>query len=418
MSDSTPDRLKEFRASRAPQSRGTIAWTIANLFITVIGVGVIVVLLLREPPIGTSTATAGGLSPEKQREYAVYLAEKQQPVAAVTAYERYLDTASLTSQERAKICYSVGKLAADSERYEEALAYLYQSEFLDPNSDLKDDIGKKIIYCLEKLGRNVDLRHELRKRTDVKRTAADVKDGEVVLADIAGEVITDRDLELEIEKLPQAARDSFATPEKKTELLKNLVAERLLRDKARRQELDKDPEVQEQLGKALDTMIVQKLISNDVRSSVSITPEDVERYYKAEIDRFKQPATAQVIVAKAENEDAAKAVTEFTEKAVMVRQGGHVPGTPESVNASDVIFAAEANTVAGPVKGDDGWYVFKVISKTPEKTPEFEEVKDQAERMLRMQKEQERFRALIEETLQAQNVHLYLDRLKGSDSKP
>lgn len=417
MSDSVSDRLKEFRASRAPQSRGAIAWTVANLLVTIIGVGLIVAVLLREPPKDAVTATSGGLSPEKQREYAVYLAGKQQPAAAITAYERYLDTASLTPQERAKICYSVGKLAADSERYEEALAYLYQSEFLDPNSDLKDDVGKKIVHCLEKLGRNVDLRHELRKRTDVKRTAADVKDGEVILADIAGEVITDRDLELEIEELPQAARDSFATPEKKIELLKNLVAERLLRDKARRQELDKDPEIQEQLGKALDAMIVQKLISDDVHSSVSVTPEDVERYYKAEIDRFKQPATAQVIVAKGESEDAAKGVTEFTEKAVTVRQGGHVPGTPESVNASDVIFAADANTVAGPVKGDDGWYVFKVVSKTPEKTPPFEEVKDQAERMFRTQKEQERFRALIEETLQAQDVHLYSDRLKGPDSK-
>jgi len=238
-----------------------------------------------------------------------------------------------------------------------------------------------------------------------------------VLAEFAGEVITNHDLELEIEKLPPAARDSFNTPEKKGDLLKNMVAERLLLDKARRLELDKTPEIQDQLARQLDAMIVQKLISDEVKAGIHITPEDVERFYKAEPDRFKEPATAEVRIAKADSEDAAKAIKDFPDKPVTVRQGGRVPGASETLSVPDAVFSADAGAIAGPVQAEKSWYVFKVESKKKERTPPFEEVKDRAMRMLQMQKEQEKITALIEETLQARDVHLYLERLKEPEPK-
>ena len=418
MSDNTPDRLREFRAQYGPSPKRSNMLAVIQLAILVAGFGVVIFLMTRPQKEAKVAAPAGGgLAADVQREYAVYLAEKKQPLAALGAYEDYLRTASLTSQDRAKVCYTMGKLAAEAEKFEQALPYLYEAEFLDPKSELKDDINKKVVLCLDKLGRNVDLRNELRKRTDVKRTASDVQPGETVLAEFAGEVLTTRDLDLEIEKLPASARDSFSTPEKKADLLKHMVAERLLLDKARRLELDKTPEIQEQLGKQVDAMIVNKLISDEVKAGINVTPEDVERFYKAEPARFTDPATADVSVAKADTEDAAKAITDFPDKPVTVRKGGHVPGTPEGLDASEAIFGNDPGSIAGPIQSDKTWYVFKVVSKTPEKLHPFDEVKDQAARMFKMQKEQEKVSALIEETLQARDVRLYLDRLKESGSK-
>ncbi len=419
MSEESPQRLKEFRSQYKPLPQPVGKFAIAQFAVMVIGFGAVIGLIAiprTAKPSSGGAVTAGGLPVETQREYAVRLEEKKQPIAAIAAYEDYLRMAPLGFPERAKVCYSIAKLAVDAERYDTALPYLYQAEFLDPKSNLKDDINKKVVLCLDKLGRNVDLRHELRTRSDVKKKAEDVKSGEKVLAECAGEVITDRDLELEIEKLPPAARDSFNTPDKKAELLKNLVAERLLLDKAKRLELDKTPEIQEQLGKQLDAMIVQKLIADEVKSSVSVTPEDVERFYKAEPDRFKEPAQAEVRIGKADTEDAAKALTEFADKPVTVSQGGHVPGV-SALAVPDAIFTTDPEGVTAPVESDKTWYVFKVVSKKPERMPSFDEVKDQAARMLQMQKQQEKVQAMIDETLQSRDVKLHLDRLSESESK-
>ncbi len=412
MSEDTPERLKEFRSQYKPAPQRLSKLAIIQLIVMIAGFAAVVALLLRPAPAPPVQSLAAGLPPEKQREYAIRLEEKQQPLAAIAAYEEYMRTASLTPPERAKICYNVAKLAVDAGKYDMALPYLYQSEFLDPNSDLKDEINKKVVLCLDKLGRTVDLRHELRKRTDVKRTAADVKPGETVLAECAGEIVTNRDLEMEIEKLPPAARDTFSTPEKKADLLKNIVAERLLLDKARRLELDKTPEIQDQLAKQLDAMIVQKLISDEVQASVKVTPEDVERFYKAEIDQFKEPASAEVQVAKADSEDGAKAIKDFPEKPVTAIKGGRVPGATEKITAPDALFTAEPGGTVGPVQGEKSWYVFKVVSKKEERIPPFEEVKDRATRAFQMRKEQEKVGAIIDETLQARDVHLYPERLK------
>ncbi len=420
MSEQTPDRLRQFREQygQAPRQRNVLG--VVNLILILVGFGTLAFMLVRMPaPQAPGQPLAGGgLTVDQEREFAVRLAEKKEMAGAIAAYDSYLKKASLPAADRAKVCYSVAKLAIDTEQYAVALPYLYQAEFLDPQSNLKDEINKKVVLCLDKLGRNVDLRHELRQRTDVKRTAADVKSDEKVLAEFAGEVVTDRDLDNEIDKLPTQVRGQFDTPEKKTQYLKNIVAERLLLDKAKRLELDKSPEVQAQLLKQLDAMMVQRLIADEVKKSVQVTPEDVERFYKAEPARFTEPATAEVSVGKANSEEAAKALTSFADKPVTVRKGGPVPGEAPELKVPESIFASTPGAVSTPVQAGAAWYVFKTAAVTPEKLHPFEEVKDQAARLLQMQKEQEKVSALIEETLQARDVKLYPERLGQTKGAP
>ena len=429
MSEQTPDRLKQFRENypQASYKRSLFRARMLSLCLGMLVFITTAILITNVThPItnsgtkadGKTTEVVGGLPVDQQRGLAALLAEKKETLAAIAEYDTYLKHASLSDKERATVCYAVAKVAIEGEKYDAALPYLYQAEYLDPKSELHDEINKKVVLCLDKLGRNVDLRHELRQRTDVKRTASDVQSGETVLAEFAGEIITDRDLEKEIEKLPPSARGQFDSPEKKGEFLKNLVAERLLRDKARRLELDKSPEIQDQLVKQLDSLIVRKLIEDEVKKNVQITPEDVERFYKAEPGRFAEPATAEVLVAKADTEEAAKAVTTFTGNPATVRKGGSVPGQPGDLKVPDSVLTAAPDTISPPVKAGEAWYVFKTVKTTPEKQHPFEEVKEQAARMLQFQKEQEKVSALLEETLQARDVKLYPDRLKESKTSP
>lgn len=419
VSEETPERLKQFRAQyKAQKSLSSNMGCLIVLLI--VGFASVWGFLgdIKKTVSSKDAVSAGGLAPEQLREYAAYLAERQQPVAAIEAYQAYLDRATLEPEARANVCYSVAKLAIEAQRFEDALPYLYQAEFLAPESALKDEIDKKVVLCLDKLGRPVDLRKELRQRTRIQRTAADVAPGEVVLAEFAGEVITDRDLDVEIEKLPPYVRDSISGAEKRAEFLKNLVAQRLLVDKARRLELDQAPEVQEQLARQLDAMIVQQLISNEVQSRIAVTDEDVERFYKASPERFTEPATAEVRVARAASAEALEALQDFPEKTVTVRKGAAIAGVPELEGAAEALLAAAPGDRVGPYQAEQGWYAFQVVSKTPERLKPFAEVAEQARRMYETQKQQEELSALIERTLQERDVKLHLDRLQKRPSAP
>ncbi|HOD50078.1 MAG TPA: peptidyl-prolyl cis-trans isomerase [Candidatus Hydrogenedentes bacterium] len=428
MSENTPERLKAFREETRERSRRATVWPFVNTVLLIAGFACVIAAIVMTSKRGGTVQQVGGgggLTNSAQREYATLLEQKGLTDAAIDAYEDYLENAPLEPDARANVCYSVGKLAIEAERYEKALEFLYQAEMLDPDSPVKDEINGKVVLCLEKLGRSSDLRRELRKRTAPERTAADLEEGEVVLAEFGGQVITDRDLEREIEKLPPAARESFDSPEKRTEFLQNIVAERLLLDKALRLELDKEPEVQEELAQVRDGLIVRRLIDQEVNSKISITPEDVRRFYEAEIERFTEPATRMALVGSGDSADSAKEdlakARNDPERAtkVVVRDGQLVQGLGDAEHDAAVleaVKAAEPGAVSEPVQLGSAWYVFGV-TETPAKVHAFEDVQAQAERMLRVEKQREQFQALVAETLKARSVQLYPERLKEDPPK-
>ncbi|MBX7259627.1 MAG: hypothetical protein K1Y02_24940 [Candidatus Hydrogenedentes bacterium] len=297
MTDAASERLKEFREQNRAAAESRLQTGRAARFF--MGAAILLVVAASSAWIGfglsDGNVAAGGLTAEQWRKYALKLEEKQLPTAAMDAYDRYLEHACLTDEARAKTCFSVAKIAIEEKQYERALAYLYEAEMLAPDSDVKDELNKKVVLCLEKLGRTSALQRELETRSTARRTAKDIAPEEIVLAEFGGEVITDKDLEREIERMPEADRAAYSAPEKRAEFLRNLVIQRVLIDKALRQELDADKEVQAQLEAQRNSLIVHKLLASEVQQKISVTKEDVERFYKAEPDHFKAPNSGDVL---------------------------------------------------------------------------------------------------------------------------
>ena len=419
MGEHTPDRLKAFREENRERARSGGAWPVLHALLILAGFTAVIVTVVVTAKQDARVDPSGGLSHTALREYAAILEQKGLKEAALEAYQEYLAKAPLEPQIRANVCYSVGKLAIEAGQYEKALEMLYQAEMLDPDGPMKDDIGSKVVLCLDRMGRAGDLRRELRKRTVSSRTGEDLADGEVVLAEFGGQVITGRDLEREIEKLPPAARESFDSPEKRAELLEHFVAERLLLDRALRLELDKAPEVQDELARVRDGLIVRRLIEQEIDAKLSITPGDVRRFYEAELERFTEPAARVGIVGAGDSAEAAQAALDEarqdpeTAARVMVRGDRLVQGlgSPDhDAVVRDALLSATSGTVSEPLRLGEMWYVFEV-SETPAQVRAFEDVKAQAERMLRTEKQQEHFQAMMAETLEAQNVQLFPERL-------
>jgi tetratricopeptide (TPR) repeat protein len=406
VNESSQQRLDEFRAGyrHATTRVRLVPWLL----------GLVVLLVLAGVAVAVrGTSGHPGLQPDAQRQLAAYLAEKRAHTAALQAYDAYLAQATLAPEERAKVCLAAAKVAIEAGAYERALALLYEAEWLKPGQDLQREIDAKILTCLEQLGRGADLRNELRARAQIGRDRQELVSGDVVLAELADRVITERDLEQALEKLPPPARHALGDPAKKAEFLKTMVADHLLAEKARRRQLDKDPQIQAMLSEQLNTLMVRKLLEEEVQSKIHITPAEIERYYKAEQARFTAPASASV---KLGQRVAGAASPVFNDSPITIRQGqspGAVAGGEAAIAA---IFALEPGEQTQAFTTPDGTEIYyEIVSKAPARTPPLEDIRPQVERDLRQKRELEQFQTVIQSLLQTHNVRLYPERLQETE---
>lgn len=410
MNEDPKNRLDQFRKpTRESNNQKSLLLLVAGLCLCLGMLGGTAVTFWY---VGKIKPTQQGFPPDKLKEYALLLEDKGLPDKAIEVYKMYLERSTLDDNSRAAVCYSVGKLATEIEHYEDALAYFYLAEMLAPETNLRPEIDKQVLSCLEHLGRKNDLRKELRKRSSPSPSEQDGQNSRVILAEFPTGVITDKDLETELAKMPPGLREKMTKPEDKMELLKNLVAERLLLDKAFRLGIDKDPELENMLTKERDSLLVRKLLSKEVDAKIQITPEDVERYYKSEPERFTEPETAAVIICRKNSEEEKPADTDFSNEVITLTRGKDVPEELKSEEVLHAIFSSKPNDLLGPFRQNNQVIWIRVVSKKAAKHYALEEVRDTIEKLLRWEKQQELTRQLIDETLKSADVKFFPEQLE------
>jgi len=221
------------------------------------------------------------------RDYANALYNRELYHQAVEEYNRYLDEYDLKSSEAANINYIIGDIYFDRIRdYESALAYYLKIKHLYPESDLLEEVNKKMVVCLERLQRSADAQQVLEESAALDPSQAkESRPGEVV-AKIGKREITTGDLEYEINKLPPYVRAQLSNKSKKVDFLKQYIATELLYDTAKRKGLDSDKEVIEGTFQAKKNLMVQKLLQEEVSQQVNVDESDLELYYKAHKEKY------------------------------------------------------------------------------------------------------------------------------------
>ena len=114
-----------------------------------------------------------------------------------------------------------------------------------------------------------------------------------VLAKVEGRTITLGDYAAALERMNEFDRLRYQAPEKRRELLNEMIDLELLAAEARRRGLDKTPETEEQIRQILrDAMLA------DARRSVptpqEISPPEVRAYYDAHRDEYREPERRRV----------------------------------------------------------------------------------------------------------------------------
>jgi tetratricopeptide (TPR) repeat protein len=239
-----------------------------------------------------STNKEPQISADKKREIANVLYNQQLYQQAISEYQDYLENYQLDASEQANISYMVANIYYDRlHDYENALAYYLRIKHLFPESNLQNEINKKIVECLERLKRSTDAQQVIEQSAALdERQKPKSQPGEVV-ARIGTREITSGDLQYELNRLPVYVREQIQSNKQKIEFLKSFIVQELLYDSAKRMGLDKDKEVREGVLMAEKSLMSQKLLQQEIEKETGIdkyTNADVELYYRANKEKYAE----------------------------------------------------------------------------------------------------------------------------------
>ena len=240
-----------------------------------------------------------------------------------------------------------------------------------------------------------------------------------VLARVGEHTITLGEFAAAIDHMDQFDRMRYQSPERRRELLSEMIDVTLLADEARDKGYDKDPLTQQRLREILrDAML--KTAHEGVPAPNELPIEEVRAYYDAHRADFRDPERRRVSAIVLSSQAAADATLEAAKKANATAWGqlvrtksvdsqasANVPvdlagdfgfttppgdprGTnqriPEEVRAAVFQVANAGDVVPQVVKSGSSFYVVKLAAKTPAHDRTLEE----AERMIRVKLSQEK----------------------------
>ncbi len=172
------------------------------------------------------------------------------------------------------------------------------------------------------------------------------EEASAVLARVGERTITVGDYASALAHMDQFDRMRFQAPERRKELLGEMIDVMLLADEARAKGYDKDPETQEEIRQVLRDALLKKA-REGVPAPNDIPPDEVRAYYDAHRADFRDPERRRISLIVLTSDAAAATVLDTALKASPVQWG-------ELVRAKSTAPQAKAN-VPVDLAGDFGF---------------------------------------------------------------
>jgi peptidyl-prolyl cis-trans isomerase C len=350
---------------------------------------------------------------------------------AIKAYEDYFNTANLDKRTRSNIAYTVAKLHMEAGTYEKALSWLYRVDMINPATPLKSEVNGKVVHCLETLGKFHAAEYALEARSALTEKEQEERKGGTVVAEIGSRKITMQEVNDALDELPPWIQEQFKTKEKRLEFMKKYVADELFYRKAQKLEYDKDATLRKKTAQFMKQQMVNKILEEEIQEKVSVEEDDLTNYFKANRDRYKEPAQARIRLIKAGMDEVAHNIVKEIEKGkdfaalakelsldeATAKEGGRWTGWVTEGkddlgigNVSEVskaIFSTSPGHIAPLVKAGNYYYIFKVDEKKPERIRNYEEVQEWVKNDYLNNKMQIAYQNLLEQVLTSSEVKLY-----------
>lgn len=234
-------------------------------------------------------------------------------------------------------------------------------------------------------------------------------------AEVEDWTLTREQLDAVLNRLPDAQRTKYATPEGMALLADRMLQEEVAYLEAKRMDLAKREDVAKMIDQATRDILVSKYIEEVVDVKARPSDEELHEYYEAHQDQYTEleRIRAQHIFSKdkAKLEDLKRRVEEGGEKFTTLAHiytedniskaeggdlgyfnpGGYIKSIGFSQTFSDAVAAMEPGKVYGPIKWEQGYSLVRVNEKVPARVVPYEDVRDDiASRMAQEKLEQVR----------------------------
>ena len=248
----------------------------------------ILILLIRQGEDKSYTPSNQHLA-NQERDYANILQGQGLYKKAIEAYRRYLTMSRLEADKQANIHYLIANMYREKlHNYEEAMAEYLRVKQLSPKSTLIPEINRKIVECLERMDRSLDAQRTLTKAAALKKKDREKTKAVNVVAKIGDRLITLQDLNDEVQKLPPSLQKTYTSSQEKLQFLKQYVAKEILFDTAMRRGYDQDPVIREDLDRLRKELMVQRLISEEIKAKVHISEAERRLYFETHKDKYQK----------------------------------------------------------------------------------------------------------------------------------
>jgi hypothetical protein len=157
-----------------------------------------------------------------------------------------------------------------------------------------------------------------------------------VLARVGERTITLGDFQAALEHMDQFERMRYQSPERRKELLGEMIDVMLLADEARERGYDKDPVAQQEIREILRDALLKKA-HEGAPGPNDVPAEEVRAYYDAHRADFRDPERRRVSVIVVASEGGAAGVLEAAKKSTAAQWG-------ELVRTKSIDASAKANT--------------------------------------------------------------------------
>lgn len=234
-----------------------------------------------------------------------------------------------------------------------------------------------------------------------------------VLAVVAGNEITGEDLNRIVMRYPEDKRGYFESEQGRNQLLDQTISFELMSKFGEELALDKTKDFQDTL-KALGKELLTQVTINKVLSEVTVTDEEVEKYYEDNKENFKEEGTVSAKHILVDTEEQAKEIHEeissekisFEDAAMKYsscpskEEGGNLGVFKKGMMVpefEEVAFNSEVGSVSAPVQTQFGYHLILVENKNEAKEKSFDEVKASVVNQLTQVAQQKKYADLVVE---------------------
>ena len=237
-----------------------------------------------------------------------------------------------------------------------------------------------------------------------------------VLAKVNGKEILLSDVYNLMSAMPD--RDRFNNEEGVKALADELVNQELILEDAKKREIDKEKQFQDELDLVKDNML-KNYAMQKILNQVQISDKELIDYYKENKDSLFNSSTYTASHILVDSLDKAKEVLEeinngldFADAAKKYsidpskENGGSLGTFPKGVMVKefqDGLDSIEVGQISKPVKSQFGYHIIKLDGKKEEDNS-FEKIKDQVKATYEMKKRQEKYLEVVNQLLKTAEV--------------